>query len=532
MSVAAPESSRGPVSTAEVSKPGGVPISVRSDGPTAAVRLASGFAKLFTGGMLGKLVGVIREIALAASFGTGVGVGAFRAGQTATVVVTHTFTGDTLNAGFIPLCSRYARTDPRRAQSLFWTLTVLLSAIGVALSALLFLMSPFLARTLVPGFSPEAQALTALMIRAMAIGVPPYVLGALFSYMEMAHGRYLIASSRATIQNGGLLLGIGVAFWTSDPVFLAWGFTAYSILFAVFGLASLLRNGLVSRPGSWVWVEAGGVLREFAVVVRPLLLLPLVFHATSVVERIVASIISPDMVAALDYAKFFSESGLALLAVPLGLAGLSELGRMGPDEARRTLDRTVALLLIVLVPCSVFLSIHGTTLIRVVFGRGEFGETAVQATSLILIGLAVGFWAHVTGYVLLKTLSARERNREVLRITALASAAHIAVNLLFFRYLGALSLGLAIAAYGLVVFILTMRATKVSRVVTSSLLPLLAGSIVYVPLALAARGDGPMALASSAALALAFWMAFVWLVPRFRALLPDPAGLAGRGGAQ
>jgi len=412
--------------------------------------LSGAFAKLFVGGVAGKLLGMVREVALAAAFGTGFGVGAFRAGQTATNVLTHTFTGDTLNAGFIPLCSRYTREEPAKAQSLFWTLAALLGGIGILLAAVLALGAPFLSRALVPGFPLEAQALTADMIRVMAVGTPFYVLAALFSYMEMAHGRYLIASIRAPIQNVGLLLGIGAAVWMSDPIYLAWGFATYAALFSIFGFLTLVRNQVVGLPRGWAWSEATHVLGEFGRLVRPLLLLPLVFQASLVVERMVASLISPDVVPALDYAKFFSESGLALLAIPLGMAGLSELGRMDAQRARRTLERTLGLLLTFTVPCSLFLAIHGSTLISVTLGRGRFGPEAIHSTSLVLTGLAVGFWAQVAGYVLLKALSVQERNREVLWITALASAAHIAVNLALYRVLGALSLGLAIGVYGIV----------------------------------------------------------------------------------
>lgn len=488
-----------------------------SDARDSGLSLA--FVKLFAGGVAGKLLGMVREVALAAAFGTGFGVGAFRAGQTATNVLTHTFTGDTLTAGFIPLCARYSREDPDRAQSLFWTLAALLGAIGLLLALVLGFGAPVLARLLVPGFPPEAQALTATMIGVMAAGTPFYVLSALFSYMEIAHGRYLIASLRAPIQNVGLIVGIGAAVALSNPVYLAAGFAAYAVLFSAFGFATLLKNGVISRPHNWVLAEALVVVREFGRLVRPLLFLPLVFQASLVVERIVASLISPKMVPALDYARFFSESGLALLAIPLGMAGLSELGRLDPAEARRSLERTIRMLLVLLVPCSLFLALHGTALISVVFGRGQFGAEAIESTSLILMGLAVGFWAQVAGYVLLKALSVRERNRDVLRITALASVAHIAVNLIFFRVLGALSLGLAIGTYGLVLLTLAVRATDVQDVVKSTLWPLMAGAALYVPVAMFINGRSPVALLAAAGFGMIYWSLFVCSVPRFRVLL-------------
>lgn len=496
----------------------GEPTSRSGEGtaPDSGSRILPAFLKLFVGGFAGKLLGAVREVALAAAFGTGFGVGAFRAGQTATNALTHTFTGDTLNAGFIPLCSRYARQEPEKGQSLFWTLVVLLGGIGLVLALTLGMGAPFLARVLVPGFPPEAQSLTADMIRVMAAGTPFYVLAALFSYMEMANGRYLIASVRSSIQNIGLICGIGAAVWLSNPIYLAWGFSAYAVLFSTFGIATLVWNGIVRAPRAWAWSEAVSVAREFIGVVRPLLLLPLVFQASLVVERMVASLISPDVVPALDYAKFFSESGLALLAIPLGMAGLSELGRMDAEQARRSLERTLGVLLTFTVPVSLFLLVHGSALVSVTLGRGEFGPEAVHSTTLVLTGLAGGFWAQVTGYVLLKALSVQERNREVLQITVLASCAHIAVNLILYRTLGALSLGLAIGTYGLVLLTLAVKATDVLDVVKKTLGPLIGAGLVYVPIASLLQGDSPLAFAGAVLLATGFWTTFVMIIPGYR----------------
>lgn len=470
--------------------------------------------------MLGKVLGVVRELALAASYGTGSAAGAFRAAQIATLLPTHFFASDTLSVGFIPLCARYLRDDPARARALFWSVFALLNAIGFALAALLFITAAPIASVLVPGFSPDQQALTAAMMRAMAVGVPFYVQATLASYVEMAHGRYFIASIRTGLQNAALIVAVILAAVTGNPLLLGWGFTGFCVLLAVIGFVSVARAGLLGRPHDVNWHEARSVLRDFAIVIAPLVLLPLLQQGGYAVERVVASLVNARAVPALDYARAISSTGLALIAVPLGMAGLAELGGVDAAAARQQMRRLLRPLLLVTAPCSAFLVLHAEPVVRLVFRRGEFGEESVAVTALVLLGLAAGFWAQITAYVLAKAMSAQGHNRKVAAITALASLAHVAVNVLLFRRLGAIALGIAASAQALVLLVLAARALRVGRDLSLILVPLALGAAGYLIVARALAAHLDMSLLASAGVFIAYWSLFVFALHLLAARIP------------
>ena len=169
-------------------------------------------------------------------------------------------------------------------------------------------------------------------------------------------------------------------------------------------------------------------------------------------------------------------------------------------------------------------------MVQVVFGRGRFDSAAVVTTGQILVGLSVGLWAHVIGYVLLKSLSARERNPEVFRITALASVTHVLVNVLLYRLVGPSSLGLAIASYGLVILALTARATDVTSTILAHLKPLSVGCVLYVPIALWTRGGTAGMLLLAVLTTAAYWAGYVYCLPRLRAALLPSLSTAGGAG--
>ena len=335
----------------------------------------------------------------------------------------------------------------------------------------------------------------------------------------MAHGSFVVGSIRPVAQNLGLFSGIGAAVWLDDPVYLAWGFDAFAFGYLAVGVWRVGRGDFLGRPTAWLGLEARGVLVEFFRIVKPLLLLPLLLQGAVAVERVVASLISPDSVAALDYARTVSETGIVLLAVPLGFAGLAEFGRLDGDTTRTRLVALLPLLLIPLVPASVFLAVHAEEIVRLLFGRGAFGPESIAATSGVLFGLALGFWAHVAGYVLLKVMNARLANVSAFWITAVAVVFQVLAMLLLYRTLGPLALGIGTSLFGAVSCLLAAWHLGVWREVGSLMTPLIVGTAAYLPAAIAARGDGVLGMAWSLAVFAAFWLAFIGVVPRLRGSL-------------
>jgi len=58
-------------------------------------------------------------------------------------------------------------------------------------------------------------------------------------------------------------------------------------------------------------------------------------------------------------------------------------------------------------------------------------------------------------------------------------------------------------------------------VVKKILGPLLAGGMIYAPIALLLPGDSALALVGAVLLATGFWATFVLIIPRYRALIVE-----------
>lgn len=480
------------------------------------MRKAAGL--LFAGNLISKILGFGREIIVAALFGTGQTIGAFRVAQAGTAVPINFLTSDSLNSAFIPLYKQYQNEQPGKAQSLFFVLLALFSLLSLLLTAGLWLAADLWVKLLAPGLDPGTSSLASSMIQIMGLGIPFYIFSALFNFLSVAHNDFSPMAARPIIQNIGLIGGALAAYATSNPLMFAWSF---SISFAAFSIWNVWRastSKLIAWPNTFNWPDNCVLLKAFWRTLRPLLLLPFFLQGNIVVERMVASLIGLAAISSLDYARFVTETMILLISVPIAFAGLSHWSGLKAEAIHKHLMKTLTVMLIVAIPASLFLSIHSTLVVQVLYARGAFNSESVKITSDILLGTSIGLWAQVIGYVLIKGLNAQMRNRAVLWVMIAALLANVAFNLILHPYLGAMTLGLGNTAYSLALLAGTLSALKLWRefFVRSRMVAL--GGLGYLILSshLPSITNIWASLTIAGCFAILYWAIWIMLVPSLR----------------
>ena len=485
-------------------------------------------SQLVGGNVLSKLLGMGREVFVAALFGTGAIVGAFRIAQTCTLVPINFFTSDSLNSAFIPLYKRYLLESRAKADSLLWTVIALFSLFSLTIVTGLWLWAPVWVSLVAPGLDQSTAAIATSMLQIMGLGVPFYLLTALLNYLGMAHDDFVPMAARASVQSIGLVAGAVLAYLLDRPVWFAWGFSGCYMFFGLWSLRRAVKSGSMRKP-AWDRGQTKEVLVAFWVALRPVILLPVMLQGNIMVERIVASRIGLTAISALDYARFITETLLYLVSIPVAFAGLTNWSGISDERLRSQLERIVALLLLVTIPISSFLTTHADLLVRLVYGRGAFDANSVKSTSDILFGTALGLWAQVIGYVLLKALSSQLRNRAVFFVMTSALVANISVNLSLYRYFGPVTLGLGNSIYGLALLAATLWALKLMPHFMRNGWILAVGVIGYMVMdaTLPKPASVWFQACTEAFFAIFWWSALVLVVPTLRRLVASVGRTSG-----
>jgi peptidoglycan biosynthesis protein MviN/MurJ (putative lipid II flippase) len=479
--------------------------------------MLGGFRRLLLGGLLGKVLGVVREVLLAALLGTGAQVAAYRVSQTAALIPINLLNADLLAVGYLPQHARVVST-PRLAWALYDLVRTWVVLAGLLTFAVLAGFSPLWAFLLAPGFDGDAAELTAAMIIVTAAAVPFYAYVSVVSYLAMARGIYRLAALRPTVQSLGLIVATLLAFATGNALWLAAGFLAAYALMAIW--AAILARGL-RRASPWGDPATRAEKRELRGAlwraVRPYLLVPLLVQGVWVAERALTSLIGVVAVAALDYARVITDTVIALVAGPLGLSVLAT--QSGESKARRHAVATdvVHILLVVGIPVSALLLAAGPFLVEAVFARGAFGPDSVATTSAFLAGLSLGLWAHLAGQVMIRFLNAESRNTRAAIAVACGAAVTIVADVLLFRPLGAFGIGLGASIGGVVQLSVAAVALGLGRRLMSTTAVLaIPFALTCASVAYAAAAGEPATRAMVAIGALGLWTIWVLAVPTTR----------------
>lgn len=471
------------------------------------------FFTLSTGNLIGKLLGFARELLIAALWGTSLLASAYCLAQGAIIIIINLLVGETLNAGFVPLLRKKIKEQQDGAYTLQWCVFLLLALISGVLFSLIFFCSVRIVQYMSPGFDEQTTQIASQFLKILSCSIPFYLLGQFFSCREMAHGRFVIQALRPSIQSLGLIAGISLTYIYNSPLLMAWGFVAAYVSYAALGLYRLFKSLDKFNPLPTLR-ELRGELYNYLKIVYPLLLLPIIIQGAVWAEKAIASMIGTASVASLAYAKFIVESGLNLLAVPLGFIGLSMLSGLTVADARQWLKDKIVVVLLLTVPASMALFVHADKIITVIYARGAFDAESVAQTAAILRWAGVGLWAQVCGYMMMKALNARLMHKLYIFIVTIAMGTQVLFNYLLYSY-GNWVLGAAMSLYGLISFLGCILTFKLFSDIFIPLFTMLSGAACYY---LSIRlipflGDGYII---SAIYFIVFWVAWICCIKPLR----------------
>lgn len=415
------------------------------------IRLLPAFLSVGSWTMLSRVLGLVRDVLMAAILGTGPVAQAFLIAFTLPNMFRRFFGEGAFNLAFVPMFAKRVQTgeDPRGfAEDAFSGL----GAVLIAFSILGHLAMPWLVYAMASGFAGDERFDLAVIYGRIAF---PYILfislTALLSGVLNSLGRFAVAAAAPVLMNlimiAFLIIGargdLDVGLWQSWSVPIA-------------GIAQLWlcwwacdRAGMRIRPR---WPRLTPELRRLAVVATPAVLAGGVVQINLLVGRQVGSFFD-GAVAWLSYADRLYQLPLGVVGAAISVVLLPDLSRRlhagdtqgGQDALNRGAEFTLALTL----PAAVALVTIPGPLVSVLFERGAFGPTDTAATAVAVAIYGAGLPAFVMQKVLSPLYYAREDTRSPFRFAVHAMIVNVVVALGLAPVLGfeAAALGTTVAGW-------------------------------------------------------------------------------------
>jgi putative peptidoglycan lipid II flippase len=372
--------------------------------------LARNAGLLALGNVGSRVLGLVREMVIAALFGAGGPVSAFRIAAQVPNLVYDLLVGGMLSAALVPVLSRTAArrdgstgaTDtpvaPEDPQDALRVLVrTLIGAFGLALALLTLLLmigAPWLTGLLAGGFArndPSLLPLTAQMIRIMAPAVWFFSMAGLLTAVLYSLQRFSIPALGAALFNLGIVIATPLLARQLGILAAAIGVLAGSLLQASVMAWDVRRAGLSLRPRLDLRHPA---LRRILVLYLPIAAGLVVMLVQVTIDRRLASGTGESSIAWMAAATTLQQMPLGLISVALSLAALPTLSRhfAAHDERafRATLGRGLRMVIMLLLPAAVGLALLAEPTVRLLFQRGAFTPADTQAVVAALYIYLIG----------------------------------------------------------------------------------------------------------------------------------------------
>jgi len=412
--------------------------------------------RVAAGILVTRLLGLVRERALAHYVGNGAAADAFRAALRIPNLLRNLLGEGTLSASFIPVYAALeGRDDPKAARALAGAVAGLLLLATGLLAVLGIVLAPVITRIVAPGFEPSARALTTSLVRIMfpmtgLLALAGWALGVLTT-----HGRFFLPYVAPALWNvagiASLLVG---AVWLTTPAdlatALAWGALVGSVLQLGVQLPACARAVGELRPAWGPRVEGlGEVVRAWT----PVVIGAGVMQISGLIDTQLGSLSGRGAVATLGYAQLLQLLPVSLFGVSVAAVALPELSRDTAAGAAypvvtARLGDGLTRIAFFLLPAATLYAAFGDVVAGALFQGGRFTADDTELVGAVLAAYAIAIWPQASVRLLASGYYALRDTKTPVKIAAFAIVVSTgsAVTLMQFLGVAGIAAGSAVGA--------------------------------------------------------------------------------------
>ena len=408
-----------------------------------------------------RVLGLIREVVIAALFGATRNMDAFLTAFRAPNMLRDLFAEGALSTAFVTTFSRRIATEgDESAWKLASKVATLTLVFMSALTLLGILFAPALITIVAPGFPAEKAALTILLTRIMFPFILLVSLAALAMGMLNAKNVFGMPAMASSFFNiGSIVGGLVLCYWLDPqpdwrhPHFGERGLIGLSIATLIGGFLQLIvqfpalrRVGFHFRP-DFNWRDSG--VRTILVLMGPATIAASAVQVNVAVNSGFASGLGDGPMTWLNIAFRLMQLPLGIFGVAVGTVTLPLVSRaaaVGDIPAfRSALSHALRLVMVLTIPSAIGLIILAQPIISVIYEHGRFTAEATRQTASALGFYAIGLAGYAAVKVLAPAFYAIDKRYLPMLVSIFSIVMNFALNWLFTFHLGLRHRGLALS---------------------------------------------------------------------------------------
>ncbi len=391
-----------------------------------------------------KFLGFIREVLIAAKFGSGMETDTFFVAMTGTSLITGLIS-NAISTTFIPVLSEVEVKGGKEGKiNLTNNMINIVAFLSIFLVALGWIMSPIIVRLLAKGFYGEQYILT---IKLTRLGLPMIIFsGIIGSLTGFLQNEQMHTSSAA----------IGFPFNFVYIFFLIFLSTKFGIKgLMVAAVVAVFSQLIIQVPEArkvgyrykFVFNIRDKYIRKVFYLSISVLIGVAINDLNAIVDRTLASSLVNGSISALNYANKLNAlilgvfiSAITTVIFPL-LAKESNNGNI--EAMKEIMNKGVNLILLITIPATVGLIVLAKPIVEIAFQRGEFDARATVMTSQALIFYAIGLVFIALRLLITRVYYSLQDTKTPMVNGGISVGINIILNLILVQFMGHAGLSLA-----------------------------------------------------------------------------------------
>lgn len=397
-----------------------------------------------------KLLGFIREMAMAGYYGTGYVVDSFVMAQS----IPNILLGGILVAistAYMPLYSKEVEANGEDAGNRYTSKVIF---VLVTLSFITAVIGAVFAEPIVSvmakGFDEPARVLTSYYLRiTFAYTVFSSVVGVFASYLQYK-GSFILQILGDYLQNIAIIMMIVVSAHT-DNKWLAMG------LFLGYAIRCIFLYFLSCRQGYRFKMGFSGLkktIQDILMLSIPVFLGTTMQEINTFVDRTLASRLKSGSISALNYANQINTIVISLSITILTTIIYPKLIHISAEHNReefcRCVQRGFNLSMLIAVPVSLGSILYSNGIIKLIYERGAFDASATSVTAMAYAFYAIGIIFVSLNNYMTKIYYSLQEMKQPMICAGIGMGVNIVLNLILIRYMEQNGVALATSLAALV----------------------------------------------------------------------------------
>lgn len=396
-----------------------------------------------------KILGFVREMVLGYFYGVSDVAGAYKIALTIPGTI-FAIIGAGIATGYIPMYSRVEKEKGLLTANRFTSnmINVVMLLCTIIVIFVLAFTTPVV-KIFASGLQGYELELTVMMTKFTIVGVYFTALVYIFTAYLNLKNNFLIPALVAIPMN----IIVIVSIWLSSNMgveVLAIG-TLISIAAQMVFLAPFIRKTGYRHKLSLNRKDED--LKKMVLLAVPVIIGISVNQINTIVDKTIASEISINAVAALDYAVKLNGFVQGIFVMSIVTAMYPMISRMGVENnivgLKNSLKEAIISVCLLVIPVTVGAMVLSEPVVRVLFGRGAFGEEGIAMTSGALFFYSIGMIGYGLREVISKAFYSLQDTKTPMINAAVAVVINIILCLILSQVMGMNGLALATSTAGI-----------------------------------------------------------------------------------